>query len=450
MKAQILKIAGVKSEKEFYKKYPTEEAFMKAHGKAFKKAQIGAYIGGDTIANPKMLNFNALYDQADLIATGMTDAMRKAEAEKAAAAAKDSEGGSGAGGGGMDLSGIMSMFGGEGGGEGIGEIAAMAARHGADIPKAASGTNMNDWWSGMTTDTTTTAKPAFDINKWGIGAQTMGKLDSQPTPSNKTTGTPVDTSKENWMFKDNTTIPQVGSPVNKDYTGYEGPIGGGPDNNLSSKLGGLSKMLGPIGGIISGIDALKAESAAADRARQASELSSLQLKASTTRPEQRERKYVRPEDVVNTGEAFFPIYGVGTNVLAKDGKFIKKAQDGTVEIPEIDSAPTNWYEEGMDKDTYYGLKKQLDEAGYESIAKPESVNIKEMQEITEYEPDPNQMSEEEAASFMETYNRDQGKSTETFDSKSARDVWVHKTGLPWSEAKKLGYTDGSAKDNTKL
>ena len=42
MKDQILKIAKVKSEKEFYKKYPTEAAFMKAHGKAFKKAAMGA------------------------------------------------------------------------------------------------------------------------------------------------------------------------------------------------------------------------------------------------------------------------------------------------------------------------------------------------------------------------------------------------------------------------
>jgi hypothetical protein len=41
MKAQILKIAGVKSEKEFYKKFPSEAAFMKKHGKAFKKAQYG-------------------------------------------------------------------------------------------------------------------------------------------------------------------------------------------------------------------------------------------------------------------------------------------------------------------------------------------------------------------------------------------------------------------------
>ena len=41
MKDQMLKIAKVKSEKEFYKKYPTEEAFMAKHGKAFKKAAMG-------------------------------------------------------------------------------------------------------------------------------------------------------------------------------------------------------------------------------------------------------------------------------------------------------------------------------------------------------------------------------------------------------------------------
>lgn len=448
MKAQILKIAGVKSEKEFYKKYPSEEAFMKKHGKAFKKAQFGAYIGGDTIANPKMVDFNALHDEADLSATGMTNAMRKAQAEKAAEAAQSSEGGAGGGMGGMDLNGIMSMIGGGGeGGDagGIAEIASMAGgRNGLDVPKAASGTNVNNWWSSMTTDTTTMA-PGFDINKYGIGAQTMGKMQAGPAPSNKPAGNPVDTSKENWMFKDNTTIPQVGAPSTQG-------VGVVPNDDEADDvtLGGLTKLAGPVGGIIEGIGALRAEEKAADQAKRSRMLSELQLTASTTRPEERERKYVRPEDVVNTGEAFFPIYGVGTNVLAKDGKFIKKAQDGTVEVPEIDSAPTNWYEEGMDKDTYYGLKKQLDDAGYESIAKPESVNIKEMQEITEYEPDPNQMSEEEGAAFMERYNRDQGKSTETFDSKSARDVWVYKTGLPWSEAKKLGYTDGSAKDNTKL
>ena len=44
MKAQMLKIAGVKSEKEFYKKFPTEESFMAKYGKKLKKAQEGIDI----------------------------------------------------------------------------------------------------------------------------------------------------------------------------------------------------------------------------------------------------------------------------------------------------------------------------------------------------------------------------------------------------------------------
>jgi hypothetical protein len=49
MKDQILKLAGVKSEAAFYKKYPTEEAFMKVHGKAFKKAAMGAKMVKDQL-----------------------------------------------------------------------------------------------------------------------------------------------------------------------------------------------------------------------------------------------------------------------------------------------------------------------------------------------------------------------------------------------------------------
>ena len=40
--------------------------------------------------------------------------------------------------------------------------------------------------------------------------------------------------------------------------------------------------------------------------------------------------------------------------------------------------------------------------------------------------------------------------TPSYDKNSARDTWVAKTGMPWSEAKRLGYTTGSAKDNIKL
>jgi hypothetical protein len=65
MKDQILKIAKVKSEKEFYKKYPSEEAFMKAHGKAFKKAAMGSRMVNDQLhqltdfGNPPIANAGA-------------------------------------------------------------------------------------------------------------------------------------------------------------------------------------------------------------------------------------------------------------------------------------------------------------------------------------------------------------------------------------------------------
>lgn len=52
MKAEFLKLAGVKTEKAFYKKYPTEAAFFKAHPEAkkmIKKAQVGIDLNGDGV-----------------------------------------------------------------------------------------------------------------------------------------------------------------------------------------------------------------------------------------------------------------------------------------------------------------------------------------------------------------------------------------------------------------
>ena len=65
MKDQILKIAKVKSEKEFYKKYPTEEAFMAKHGKTLKKAAMGKAMVYDQLhqlsdfGNPPIANAGA-------------------------------------------------------------------------------------------------------------------------------------------------------------------------------------------------------------------------------------------------------------------------------------------------------------------------------------------------------------------------------------------------------
>ena len=67
------------------------------------------------------------------------------------------------------------------------------------------------------------------------------------------------------------------------------------------------------------IDQKKAQKEALASAKQNRMLSELTLRAAKTEPEKIEREYVRPEDIQNTGEEFFPIYGVGTNVLAKNG-----------------------------------------------------------------------------------------------------------------------------------
>lgn len=85
-----------------------------------------------------------------------------------------------------------------------------------------------------------------------------------------------------------------------------------------------------------------------------------------------------------------------------------------------ENEPTDWYEEDMDKDTYYGFKQQLESEGYKSVPKTESKELEKEEEKVNY------------------------------DKNSARDTWVAKTGMPWSEAKRLGYTDGSAKANIKL
>ena len=74
----MLKIAGVKSEKEFYKKYPTEEAFMAKHGKAFKKAQIGTYMTSENTPAPfQPLDVYGMQSDVNYAATGMTDAERR-------------------------------------------------------------------------------------------------------------------------------------------------------------------------------------------------------------------------------------------------------------------------------------------------------------------------------------------------------------------------------------
>ena len=111
MKAEFLKIAGVKSEAEFYKKFPSEEAFMKKHGKAVrklmaKKAQIGAVI--PNIETPTSNRMPTRIDEAflfDTVAKQMgkktyDETLEDMKAQAQIAAGKQQQSG-GSGGGGL-------------------------------------------------------------------------------------------------------------------------------------------------------------------------------------------------------------------------------------------------------------------------------------------------------------------------------------------------------------
>jgi hypothetical protein len=232
MKAEILKIAGVKSEKEFYKKFPTEESFIKVHGKALKKAQVGAMIQGATSPqmNPQPINFQQLYDQSDMFITGLTQDMRD---EK---------------------------------------------------------------------------------------AQQQSMLAAQQKMANKKSGVVDAINQIGKIAGDMSSGAKYGKKLKKAQGGIEnviGKVGKGLGAGVS-KLGGPMAAAQSIGDVVGGIQQMKDEKQVMKQAQQMAGVSDVALQASMTRPEQVQKKYVRPEDNINTGQEFFPIYGVGTT-LAKNG-----------------------------------------------------------------------------------------------------------------------------------
>lgn len=234
MKDQFLKLAGVKSEKEFYKKFPTEEAFMAKYGKQVKKLQMGAMLQGS--ARPEMnvqpLSFQKLIDQNDMMITGSTQSIRQQKAQDQAMLAAQNK--------------IANK-------KGIGDILGDVANIASTAAQFAGGAGGG-------------AKNGKKLKKALFGDETM--------PMNKPKG--------------NKTLETIG------------------------------KYAGPAGQIYEGVQQMKDEKEIMNQALQMQGVSDVALQASMTRPEQVKRKYVRPEDNINTGGEFFPIYGAGT-VVAKNG-----------------------------------------------------------------------------------------------------------------------------------
>jgi hypothetical protein len=274
MKAQFLKIAGVKTEAEFYKKFPSEEAFMKKHGKEFKKTQLSNTIS-----------------------------------------------------------------------------------------KAAGGLNIFDGMQGgvNSTSTTTTMVPEDkstalsrqqQILQYGIGAQTIGKAKEaqnegvtpvQPAPGQFDEGGSGMINEEgSGMYNSNSAGPLASSDFRKGYTGPEGAV-----NDPKKKKFDWNKVQPYVSAglnVYGGIKSWEAEKKAAQAAKQARMVSDVALKASLTSPEKPQRKYVRPEDYITSGSEFYPVHGVGTNVLAKDGADITNRTYGPGETQNT-YAPEDIYED---------------------------------------------------------------------------------------------------------
>lgn len=101
------------------------------------------------------------------------------------------------------------------------------------------------------------------------------------------------------------------------------------------------------------------------KAQQWANVSDVVLQASQLRPEEQERKYVRPEDTINSGGEFFPIYGVGTNPLARNGKNLKKAFDGEMLkkiMPEVGASTTKMTDVAFQDNAGYELGKSVGSA----------------------------------------------------------------------------------------
>lgn len=240
MKDQILKIAGVKNEKEFYKKFPSQEVFMKTHGKEFKKAQMGISMQGvDTgLGTYNRISRPPINQEMD-----------------------------------------------------------------ANIPS--------------------------HINNPNFGSKQQKQYDA---------------------YKSNEQLQIIGD---KDAS-YDNNEDSG--NNTEAML---NKGLGIATDLASGISQLKGQKQQLKKARQWEGVTGIQRQAANTRPEQSTRTYVRPEDRTTNGEELFPIYGTGTNVLAKNGASVSNNNDEE-EILDV-------YYEGGEIQNTYAPNNIYNDLGYEPL-----------------------------------------------------------------------------------
>jgi len=309
MKSQFLKIAGVKSEKAFYKKYPTEAAFFKAHPEAKKMVNGGVQNKGQIkklqqltdFGNPPIAQVGGVYTEngRTLDPNNPADAARIEEI-KAEMRAKEAE-----------LAGI---------------------KIGSNSPQL-----QNTFGKAVTNSQS--MLPFDSKNPLGLPKGFNAPFDpTDPNGFNRKIDTTlnVNTSFQglNEFAPKSSTAKLIGdlTSAQRDPNGYgklfgeyttKGTIGG----VAAAKKAGNSSLdatsfIQPGMDIIKGIGMLAEQKRAKQEAKQNSKLTGVMAQAAATREEPIRRQYVRPEDVMIQPEQLFPSYGVGTNVLAQDGAMI--------------------------------------------------------------------------------------------------------------------------------
>jgi len=129
--------------------------------------------------------------------------------------------------------------------------------------------------------------------------------------------------------------------LQKNYSNAQYNEDGSPMNFMqraSGELGDEDGFFQKVGGkalsdVFKFKDMFEAQKEQERRLEQQLKITDLSVTAAKSQPEKIEREYVRPEDFANTGEEFFPVYGVGTNVFGKHGGAYKAQNGGMFNDP---------------------------------------------------------------------------------------------------------------------
>ncbi len=291
MRAQMFKIAGVKNKKEFYKLFPDtpegEKAFFKKHGKAFKKAQDGMqklkesqkHVG---ITSKEGIDEQSLKDYSEYDYLSESAAQFENTGRGYTPPDPGDDKMMGAIQGAMSsASSVMGLFGkGKGGG---GKAAAGA------VGKAAGVIGNN------------------------AGGASSAASSAGEAASSMTSATDAASS-----------IGSAADGVNSAASIFGYQNGGYPKGGYRKMKGGGFLASMDVGQqVLGGMKKNAAERDKRDQTEQMKQLSELNLEAYNSFVQQpiQENQYAEPP--VNTGEEFFPIYGVGTNAIGQNGRYIK-------------------------------------------------------------------------------------------------------------------------------